>query len=122
MIDLSLDVRLDGVPEPIGILIRETDGGIAFRYQAAYLYQPNALPLSMSLPLAEEPFDDKSTRSFFGNLLQERDIPLQDIMEREGIARDDIVGLATISNVSLFQMAPMPLTTGSQNRRKRVMS
>lgn len=93
MIDLSLDVRLDGVPEPIGVLTRETDGGIVFRYQTAYLYLPNALPLSMSLPLAEEPFDDKSTRSFFGNLLQERDIPLQDIMEREGIARDDIVGL-----------------------------
>jgi serine/threonine-protein kinase HipA len=93
MIELSLDVRLDGFSNPIGSLSRTQNGGLLFRYHSLYLEQQNAVPLSMSLPLATESYDDILTRGFFNNLLQERDAPLEDVMEREGITRDDIAGL-----------------------------
>lgn len=90
---LTLDVRLDGFIDPIGTLTKGQDGGLAFQYRMPYANQINALPLSLSLPLTDEPYGDVLTRAFFDNLLQERDGPLQHLMAREGIARDDIAGL-----------------------------
>ena len=45
------------------------------------------------MPLTDEPYDAVATRAFFDNLLQERDGALNDVMAREGLARDDIAGL-----------------------------
>lgn len=90
---LLLDVRLDGFPDPLGILARDENGGVAFAYRADYLTNPAALPLSMSLPLTDEPYAELVTRPFFDNLLQERDGVLADVMAREGLVRDDIAGL-----------------------------
>jgi serine/threonine-protein kinase HipA len=88
-----LDVRLDGFSEPIGKLSGEPSSNTTFKYEPTYLKIQNAIPLSLSLPLTDEPYDDVLTRNFFNNLLQERDAPLDRIMEREGIVRDDIIGL-----------------------------
>lgn len=89
----TLDVRLDGFSEPIGKLSGEANSNTIFQYNPAYLKSQSAVPLSLSLPLTDEPYGDVLTRNFFNNLLQERDAPLDHIMEREGIIRDDIVGL-----------------------------
>jgi len=51
-----------------------------------------AQPCPWSLPPEDEAFGDVETRAFFANLLPEN-AQLQRIMEREGLARDDIVGL-----------------------------
>jgi len=93
MTTLTLDVRLDGFADPIGILTRGQNDGLEFHYRATYVSQGDALPLSLSLPLTDRPYGDVLTRAFFDNLLQERDGPLQRIMAREGIARDDVAGL-----------------------------
>jgi serine/threonine-protein kinase HipA len=93
MTPLTLDVRLDGFPRPIGILARCAEGALAFAYTAAHLARPDALPLSLSLPLTDEPYGDVVTRAFFDNLLQERDGALNDVMARQGLARDDVAGL-----------------------------
>jgi serine/threonine-protein kinase HipA len=93
MSELSLDVRLDGYAAPIGTLARATSGNVAFRYSAEHLSALNALPLSLSFPLTDEPFGDVATRAFFDNLLQERDQPLKEVRERHNIERDDLVGL-----------------------------
>lgn len=90
---LALDVRLDGFTDPIGALVRDENGSVAFVYRADYLGRADAGPLSLSLPLAEEPYNDVISRAFFDNLLQERDGVLTDVMAREGLARDDIAGL-----------------------------
>ncbi|MDH7809435.1 MULTISPECIES: HipA N-terminal domain-containing protein [unclassified Rhizobium] len=90
---LALDVRLDSAQEPVGVLVRDQRGGLAFAYDEAYVSQPGAISLSLSLPLTREPFEEAVARPFFDNLLQERDGALYDIMAREGIARDDIAGL-----------------------------
>ncbi|WP_434714972.1 HipA domain-containing protein (plasmid) [Rhizobium sp. YTUHZ045] len=90
---IALDVRLDGFADPIGNLVRDEEGGLAFAYAANYLENADAFPLSLSFPLAREAFDDSRARPFFDNLLQERDGILQRVMDREGLARSDVAGL-----------------------------
>ncbi|GLS34741.1 phosphatidylinositol kinase [Mesorhizobium tianshanense] len=90
---LALDVRLDGYADPVGVLVRDNKGAVAFAYKAEYLSDPDSTPLSLSLPLTTDPYEDVVTRPFFDNLLQERDGALADIMARESLARDDIAGL-----------------------------
>lgn len=90
---IALDVRLDGFDDPIGNLVRDEEGALAFAYQSSYLDNPAAIPLSLSFPLTDEAYEDSGTRPFFDNLLQERDGPLQKIMDREGLSRSDIAGL-----------------------------
>ncbi len=89
----ALDVRLDGFAEPIGVLARDNNGAVAYAYRPDYVANPDAVALSLSLPLTDEPYGDVAARPFFDNLLQERDAALADIMAREGLARDDIAGL-----------------------------
>ena len=86
-----LDVRIEAVDMPLGSLAQK-DGGCRFAYAPEYLARADAMPISLSLPLREEPYGDVETRAFFDNLLQEND-QLQQTMDRERIARDDIVGL-----------------------------
>lgn len=90
---LALDVRLDGYDDRVGVLVRDERGAVAFAYRADYVSDPDATPLSLSLPLTTDPYNDVLTRPFFDNLLQERDGALTDVMAREGLARDDIAGL-----------------------------
>lgn len=84
-------VWMAGVPVPAGRLVRLIHGDTAFVYEADYAAR-DGLPLSLSLPLDGEAYGDVETRAFFGNLLPEN-AQLQRIMERHGLARDDIVGL-----------------------------
>ena len=88
MAELELDVFLEGHDTPVGRLSRETDGRTTF----VYLDDAAPHPISLSLPVREEPFDDAATRGFFENLLFEnaqRDM----VMQRHGLAFSDIVGL-----------------------------
>ena len=93
MTELVLDVRLDGFEDPIGVLVRDERGALAFAYSPAHLGRRDALPLSLSLPLTDEPFGDLAARAFFDNLLQERDGGLAELMARESLTRDDVAGL-----------------------------
>ncbi len=93
MTALTLDVRLDGYAAPIGKLVRAESGNVGFTYSKKHLAIANALPLSLSFPLKDEPYGDVTTRSFFSNLLQERDQPLREVMEKYGIESADFVGL-----------------------------
>ena len=47
------------------------EGRLNFRYATEWLSRPDAIPLSCSLPLQAEPFDDHQTRPFFAGLLPE---------------------------------------------------
>jgi len=86
-----LAVWMDGFPTPAGRLARTAHGDTAFLYDADYVAAGGA-PLSLSLPVEDEAFGDVETRAFFANLLPEN-TQLQRIMEREALARDDVVGL-----------------------------
>jgi serine/threonine-protein kinase HipA len=55
----------------VGELQQDEHGQLRFRYAAAWLAAPDALPLSVSLPLRAEPFSQKLARPFFAGLLPE---------------------------------------------------
>jgi serine/threonine-protein kinase HipA len=93
MNELILEVRLDSFVDPVGVLVRDAKGALAFAYTPEHAANPAALALSLSLPLSEEPYEDTPTRAFFDNLLQERDGVLRHVMAREGLSRDDVAGL-----------------------------
>lgn len=85
---LELDVFFETLPDPVGRLTRQDDGGVSFRYVQDVLPHP----LSLSLPVREMPFDDAATRGFFANLLFEN-AQREQVMQRHGLDYSDIVGL-----------------------------
>ncbi len=64
----QLSVWLFG--QQVGTLA-QVDGRLGFTYSPDWLTNPGAVPLSQSLPLRPEPFDDRASRPFFAGLLPE---------------------------------------------------
>ena len=60
-----------GVMLPVGTLCGESHLDAQFSYGEAYLSDPDAAPISLSLPLQEEPFSAARTRIYFDGLLPE---------------------------------------------------
>lgn len=69
-LDVWLTVAHPGTP--IGTLT-QSEGRLAFRYRSEWLASDHATPLSQSLPLQADEFDDRATRPFFAGLLPEGD-------------------------------------------------
>lgn len=57
----------------VGSLVSER-GRLQFCYEAAYLSQPGALPLSYTLPLRTEPYSGGEVVAFFSNLLPDEPV------------------------------------------------
>lgn len=89
---LELDIYLEGFAMPAGHLVRDDTGTIAFAYDQIYLSIASAIPLSLSLALGDDIYGDGQSRAFFQNLLPEND-QLDQLVEREGIDRDDIAAI-----------------------------
>ena len=51
--------------------LRERPDGYEFRYAASYLAVPDAVAVSLSLPLRDEPYFDKRLFPFFDGLIPE---------------------------------------------------
>ncbi|MFZ3192064.1 MAG: type II toxin-antitoxin system HipA family toxin [Moraxellaceae bacterium] len=56
--------------QPVGRLFL-SNGRLHFAYLPEWLVQPQAMPVSMSLPLQSDSFDDQQARPFFAGLLPE---------------------------------------------------
>ena len=84
----TLDVYLEALRDPIGKLSSAPDGNISFRYTVSALPHP----VSVSLPLREQPYGDVESRGYFSNLLFENEMRDQ-VMQRYQIEERDIVGL-----------------------------
>lgn len=85
-----LDIYLEGLDIPIGQLTGKDDKSLGFSYSPEAV-KAN-IQLSVSLPIAQEPFPDHRARGFFANLLQENN-SLDQVMAKHRIDRDDIAGL-----------------------------
>ena len=100
-------VRLDG--QPVGTFV-ETERGTRFTYDTDWLRRPDAVPISLTLPLRFEPYDWPGLHPVFENLLPEGWL-LGIATTKLKIAPDDGFGLmlATCADcVGAVEVLPMP--------------
>ncbi len=100
-------VHLDGAR--VGTL-RETEAGVAFQYDEAWLERTGAVPVSLTLPLRREPYLSRSLHPFFENLLPEGWL-LELSTRKLKIAKDDAFGLllATCADcIGAVEILPSP--------------
>ncbi len=65
----SLDVYLHQYI--VGKLLQDENGDLAFDYTESWVNNPNAIPLSRSLPLRKERYSRRECKGFFGGILPE---------------------------------------------------
>jgi HipA-like protein len=82
-------VRLAG--QRVGV-IEETAEGSRFTYDRAWVGQRDALPISVTLPVREAPYESRGLHPFFENLLPEGWL-LEISTAKLKIAKDDAFGL-----------------------------
>jgi len=73
-------------------MTEETDAGYRFTYDLAWLERRDALPVSLTLPLRPEPYDNETLHPFFENLLPEGWL-LEISTAKLKISKDDAFGL-----------------------------
>jgi serine/threonine-protein kinase HipA len=101
-----LIVYLNG--EHVGALGQDRSGLLKFRYSPEWLNQPDALPLSRSLPLRNEPFIGKHARPFFAGILPEES-PRRQIAAILGISeRNDFAMLERIGGECAGAVSLLP--------------
>lgn len=71
MIEYYVNIEINGNPQPVGIISGQTPRDVCFRYLTDYCSDPQAMPISVCLPLQEDAFDPGRTRNFFEGLLPE---------------------------------------------------
>jgi serine/threonine-protein kinase HipA len=77
----------------VGHLLKEPSGAIEFRYDRQWLERSRAFPVSLSLPLREEPWRGESVVAVFENLLPDSDDLRKRIAEKVGAAGVDAYSL-----------------------------
>lgn len=68
----------------VGHLLKQPSGAIAFRYDASWLSWEHAIPVSLSLPLREDPFRGEAVAAVFENLLPDSDALRRRVAEKVG--------------------------------------
>lgn len=78
---------------PVGFLLKEPSGAIAFRYDESWLSWEHAIPVSLSLPLREDPYRGAPVVAVFENLLPDSDRLRRRVAERVGAGGVDAYSL-----------------------------
>ncbi len=71
MMDLQVSIEINGKQNRVGTIHGDGRRNGSFSYDRAYLERPEAVPISVALPLREEPFSVVRTHYFFDGLLPE---------------------------------------------------
>lgn len=77
----------------VGQLIREPGGAISFVYDETWLAWKHAFPVSLSLPLRDEPYRGAPVAAVFDNLLPDSDVLRRRVADRVGAAGADAYSL-----------------------------
>jgi len=111
-------VCLDG--RPVGTLDESGDRRfVTFRYAEQYLAAPDAVPVSLRIPLSPEPLETWGLHPFFRNLLPEGWLLALSIAKLH-VAEDDEFGLLLATGadcagaVEVTPAGPPPLSSSSQ--------
>lgn len=99
--------------EIVGRLTLDEHGDMGFAYGAEWLANPDALPISRSLPKRESPFDRRKTRPFFAGLLPEEAVRREvarvlRISERNDFALLKALGGDIAGALTLWQESETP--------------
>ena len=79
---VPLDVFVNG--RHVGRMTKATTGAIEFRYAASWLDWEPAMPISLSLPLREDPYVGDAVTAVLDNLLPDHDVIRRRLAERVG--------------------------------------
>lgn len=106
----QLEVWLFGMH--VGTL-SQIDGRLSYCYAPAWLASAKTVPLSQSLPLQAEPFDDRATRPFFAGLLPEGDkrkliAQVLHVSRQNDFALLDGIGGECAGAVTLLELGQVP--------------
>jgi serine/threonine-protein kinase HipA len=77
----------------VGVLLKDASGAISFKYDRAWLAKENAVPVSLSLPLREDPFRGAPVQSVFENLLPDSEHLRRAVAEKVGAQGTDAYSL-----------------------------
>lgn len=77
----------------VGHLLKETGGAIEFRYDADWLSRETAFPVSLSLPLREDPWRGEAVTAVFENLLPDSETLRRRVADQVGAAGYDAYSL-----------------------------
>lgn len=77
----------------VGHLTKEPGGAIAFRYDRQWLDRNRAFPVSLSLPLRDDPWRGEPVAAVFENLLPDSDALRQRVADRVGAGGYDAYSL-----------------------------
>lgn len=78
----------------VGKLVQDDNGNVSFEYAESWRNNPNAIPLSQSLPLAQGRFNRKACRGFFAGILP-------DESKREVIAKN--LGISARNDFAMLE-------------------
>ena len=71
MIRLNVWIEIEATEHLAGTIEGNSTADASFRYAAEYIGRSGASPISLSLPLREEPFSPSATKNYFDGLLPE---------------------------------------------------
>ncbi len=71
MVKLQVFLEIEGQQVLVGHLRGEKSDDACFSYDQVYLRKSDSMPISLHLPLRQEPFSPQETKCFFEGLLQE---------------------------------------------------
>lgn len=114
-----LNVHLYG--KCVGGLEQDSSGLVIFRYNSGWLNDPEAIPLSRSLPLQPEPFHGKQARAFFAGILPDKG-PREQIAAILGIsANNDYAMLERIGGECAGAVSLLPEGASPPPASKRIV-
>lgn len=100
--------------------LSQIEGRLSFSYGSGWLHTSHAIPLSQSLPLQTEAFDDRATRPFFAGLLPEGDqrqliAQALHVSRQNDFALLDGIGGECAGAVTLLEPGQMPQAQENQD-------
>jgi serine/threonine-protein kinase HipA len=114
-----LNVLLNGIL--VGQLTKLSTGAMAFQYDSTWLSTPGTRPISLSLPLRQDPYQGDQVYNFFDNLLPDSDRTRAKIQARFQIPSRqpfDLLAVIGADCVGAIQLCPVgsspKQTTGIQ--------
>lgn len=110
----------------VGTLVRATDGGISFAYDADWLVDGAAFPVASALPLTQQTWVGAPVIAAFDNLLPDAEGELRaKIATRIGAAGKDVYSLLSVLGrdcVGALQFLPMDEVPSAQDMQYRIIS